>query len=250
MARLKDRIALITGGSRGFGAATAEVLAREGADLVLGCRAATDQAEEVAERVRSMGRKAVVVSGDLADPAAIDALAGAALEAFGRIDVLVNNAGVLDDGRFEDQDRGDWQNMINVNILGTLTLTRRLLPQMLDRGNGRIINLTSQVAHTGGVNYSVYAGTKAFLLAFTRSVAREVGPKGVTINAVCPGSILTDMNDHIYPPDEQARKAQEFPLKRWGDPKDIGEAVLYLAAESGDFITGQCVDVNGGNTTV
>ena len=247
MGRLTGQVALITGGSRGFGRATAWLLARHGADVALNYRAAATDAESIAGEIRQLGRRVEVLQGDVAHAEQADALADRALDAFGGIDILVNNAGVLDIAAFLDQCPATWRTMIDVNVYGTVALTHRLLPQMVERGRGRVINLASQLAHVGGENFAVYAGTKAFVLAFSKSLAREVGPSGITVNAVCPGSIVTDMNLGLFTPEEQAAKADSLPLRHLGDPDDVAEAVLYLASESGRFVTGQCIDVNGGN---
>ena len=248
MSRLSGQVALVTGGSRGFGRATAALLAREGADVVVNYRQAAVEAESVAGEVRGLGRRALTVRADLADPEQARALAEQALGTFGRVDVLVNNAGIMDVRPFVEQDLATWRSTIDTNLFGLLTLTRALLPSMIERQHGRVICLASQLAHVGAENFAVYAGTKAFVLAFTKSLAREVGRYGITVNAVCPGSIVTDMNRAIYPPERQQQRAAELPLRHLGETVDVAEAVLFLAAESGRFITGQCLDVNGGAT--
>lgn len=250
MSRLADRVALITGGSRGFGRATALCFAREGADVVVDYRAAEAEAASVVEQIERMGRRAIAVRADVARPEDTAALADRAMRTFGRVDILVNNAGIMDVTPFAAQDPATWTAMIDVNIYGTLTLTRALLPSMIKRGSGRIINLSSPLGHVGAENFAVYSGTKGFALAFTRSLAREVGRYGITVNAVCPGSIVTDMNRPIYPPERQRARAEELPLRRLGDPDDIAMAALYLASEAGRFMTGQCLDVNGGSVMV
>ena len=251
MGELTGTVALVTGASRGFGRATALALAERGADLVLGYRASAEPAQRVAEEIRRSGGRAEPMQADLGERSSVERLAETALGSFGRIDVLVNNAGVMDVAPFTDQDPETWARMLDVNVAGTLLLTRLLLPPMLANGSGRVINLASQYGHTGAKDFAVYSGTKAFLLAFTRSLAREVGPGGVTVNAVCPGSILTDMNREVYPtPDAIAARAAELPLRRLGEPRDVAAAVLFLATESGRFVTGQCIDVNGGSTMV
>lgn len=250
MSRLSDRVALITGGSRGFGRATALCFAREGADVVVDYRAAEADAAAVVEEIERMGRRAIAVRADVARPTETAALADRATQAFGRIDILVNNAGIMDVAPFAAQNPATWAAMIDVNIYGTLTLTRALLPAMITRGSGRIINLSSQLGHVGSDNFAVYSGTKGFVLAFTRSLAKEVGRYGITVNAICPGAIVTDMNRGIYPPDRQRARAAELPLRRMGDPDDIALAALYLASDDARFMTGQCLDVNGGSVMV
>ena len=250
MGRLTDCVALITGGSRGFGRATALCFAQEGADILIAYRSAEGEAASVVEQIERAGRRGIAVRGDVASSADTAALAERALREFGRVDVLVNNAGIMDVTPFATQDPAAWTAMIDVNIFGTLTLTRALLPSMIDRRGGRIINLSSQLGHVGSANFAVYSGTKGFVLAFTRSLAREVGQHGITVNAICPGAIVTDMNRAIYPPERQRARAAELPLRRLGDPDDIARAALYLASDDGRFMTGQCLDVNGGSVMV
>jgi len=248
MDRLKDKVAVVTGASRGFGRATALRFAREGADVVVNYRAAEREAAEVAVEVERAGRRALVVRADVARASDTAALAEAALRTFGRVDLLVNNAAVMDVVPFASQDPATWTQMIDVNIYGILTLTRALLPSMIARTGGRIINLSSQLGHVGAENFAVYAGTKGFVLMYTKSLAREVGRYGITVNAICPGGIITDMNRNLTSPERRAARAAELPLRRFGDPDDVARAAVYLASEDGRFVTGQCVDVNGGST--
>lgn len=250
MSRLADRVAVITGGSRGFGRATALGFAREGADVVVDYRTAEADAASVVEQIERMGRRAIAVRADVARGEETAALADRAMQAFGRVDILVNNAGIMDVAPFAAQDPATWTAMIDVNIYGTLTLTRALLPAMIKRGWGRVINLSSQLGHVGSDKFAVYSGTKGFILAFTRSLAREVGQYGITVNAVCPGGIVTDMNRAIYPPERQRTRAAELPVRRMGDPDDIAMAALYLASDDARFMTGQCLNVNGGSVMV
>jgi NAD(P)-dependent dehydrogenase (short-subunit alcohol dehydrogenase family) len=246
--KLAGRVALITGASRGFGRATATLFAREGADIVVNYRSAEADARSLRDAVRALGREAVMVQADVSEPDQATRLGRAALDALGRVDILVNNAGIMDVAPFADESLPTWRAMIDTNVYGTLALTHAVLPSMIAQQGGRVICLSSQLGHVGGENFAVYSGTKAFVLAFTKSLAREVGRYGITVNAVCPGSILTDMNRAIFPPERQAARAAELPLRRMGDPEDVAQAVLFLAADSGRFVTGQCVDVNGGAT--
>jgi len=248
MGRLTDKVAVITGASRGFGRATALRFAREGADVVVNYRSAEHDAAEVAAEIERAGRRALVVRADVARASDTAALAEAALGTFGRVDLLVNNAAVMDVAAFASQDPATWTEMIDVNIYGILTLTRALLPSMIARTGGRIINLSSQLGHVGAENFAVYSGTKGFVLMYTKSLAREVGRYGITVNAICPGGIITDMNRHLTSPERRAARAAELPLRRFGDPDDVARAAVYLASEDGRFVTGQCVDVNGGST--
>lgn len=248
MAELTGRVALITGAGRGFGLATAERFAAAGADLVLHYRASRGGCEQVAAQVEARGGRTVLVEGDITDPGTIQRLADEALAAFGRIDVLVNNAGILRTGPFVESDEASWRDEIETNVYGPLRLTRALLPSMIAQGSGRIITISSQVALSGWGGMAVYSGTKGFVLSWTKSLAREVGQYGITVNAIGPGSILTDMNAHVYPDDEaKRRRMAELPLRRFGTPRDVAECALFLASDAGNFLTGQLLGPNGGN---
>lgn len=247
MSRLEGRTALVTGASRGFGEAIALRLAHEGADVIVGYRGAEAEARAVAAAIEALGRRALALRADVTDPAQARGMIDAAVDRLGAIDVLVNNAGIRHIAPFADQDAPAWEEMLAVNVHGALHTTHAVLPHMIERGAGRIVNVSSQMAHSGGENFAVYAGTKGFLLAWTKSLAREVGRFGVTVNAVCPGSIVTDMNRGTYTPQRQAEVAASLPLRRMGDPEDVAAAVAYLAAQDGGFLAGQCIDVNGGS---
>lgn len=248
MSGFRDRVALVTGGSRGLGRAIALRFAQAGADVVIAYRTAESEAASVVEQIERVGRRALAVRADVASDNETTALAQRALDAFGRVDILVNNAGIMHAGApFATQDRATWTPMINVNVYGTLTMTRAMLPSMIERGSGRIINMSSHFGHLGAENFAVHSATKGFVLVFTRSLAKEVGQYGITVNAICPGTILTDMNRAFYPPDRQRARAAELPLRRLGDPDDIIGAALYLASDDSRYMTGQCLDVNGGS---
>ena len=248
MGALSGKVALITGAGRGFGEATAALFADEGAELALSYLHSDAGCEAVAERARANGQRAVSIQADMRDDDAITALAGRALDEFGRVDILVNNAGVLYRGPFHASSESDWRDELEVNIFGPLRLTRRLLPHMIERGQGRIINLSSQLAPTGGNGMAVYSGTKGFILSWTKSLAQEVGQYGINVNAIGPGSIVTDMNLALYPDEEaRARRASELPLRRLGSPRDVAACALFLASDASNFLTGQMLGPNGGN---
>jgi 3-oxoacyl-[acyl-carrier protein] reductase len=245
---LDGRVALITGAGRGFGRAIAELYAEAGADVVLHYRASRSGCEEVAAQARALGRRALLVQADLADGPQIAALASQVLNAFGRIDILVNNAGVMRLGPFADSAEVAWEEEIAVNIAGPLRLTRAIVPQMIRQRYGKIINLSSQLALTGWDRAAVYAGTKGFLLTWTKSLAKELGQHNINVNAIGPGSIVTDMNRDVYPSREAIeRRAAELPLRRLGTPRDVAECALFLASEAASFLTGQLLGPNGGN---
>jgi 3-oxoacyl-[acyl-carrier protein] reductase len=248
MNELARRIALITGAGRGFGHAIAERFAEAGAELALNYRGSREGCEAVAARLKQDGRRALVVQADLTDGDAIARMTQRVLEAFGRVDVLVNNAGVLFHKPFAESREQDWRSEIEVNIFGMLRVTRALLPAMIERRAGKIINLSSQLAPVGGDGMAVYSGTKGFILSWTKSLAREVGRYNINVNAIGPGTIPTDMNRHLYP-DEEAmnRRAAQVPLRRMGRPRDVAECALFLASEASNYLTGQMLGPNGGN---
>jgi NAD(P)-dependent dehydrogenase (short-subunit alcohol dehydrogenase family) len=215
---------------------------------VLHFRNSRSACDELAERLRADGRRALVAQADVTDGPAVDALVARALDEFGRIDVLVNNAGILHVEPFAGSSEDAWREEIDTNIYGSLRVARAVLPAMIERRAGKIINISSQVALSGWGGMAVYAGTKGFILSWTKSLAREVGEFGINVNAIGPGSIPTDMNRWIYPDDEAIRRrAEQLPLRRLGTPRDVAECALFLASEAGAFLTGQMLGPNGGN---
>jgi NAD(P)-dependent dehydrogenase (short-subunit alcohol dehydrogenase family) len=245
---LAGRVALVTGAGRGFGRAVAEAYLAAGADVVAHYRTSKDGCAEVVERAASLGRRAIAVPADLTDADAVAGLVSAARTEFGFVDVLVNNAGSMRVGAFLDSTEADWAADLDVNVWAPLRLTHAVAPMMVARGYGKIVNLSSQLALRGWGRSAVYAGAKGFLLSWTRSMAVELGPHGINVNAIGPGSIVTDMNREIFPDDEAiARKAAELPLRRMGAPADVAECAVFLAGHGSDFMTGQMVGVNGGS---
>jgi 3-oxoacyl-[acyl-carrier protein] reductase len=245
---LSGKVALITGAGRGFGLATAELFAEAGANLALNYLNSRDACDAVAARVRAAGRRALVIQADMTDGDAIDRLADQALEEFGRVDILINNAGVMYHGPFVESIEEQWRHEIEVNVFGPLRLTSRILPGMIERQYGKIVNIASQLAISGFENGAVYAGTKGFIYIWTKSLAREVGRYNINVNAVGPGSIITDMNRVLFPTEEaQQRRAGQIPLRRLGSPRDVAECALFLSSEASNFLTGQMLGPNGGN---
>jgi len=248
MGALTGKVALITGAGRGFGQAIAEVFLEAGADLALNYRASRAGCDALAERARANGQRALSVEADVTDAAATEAMVKEVIAEFGRIDILVNNAGVMNVQPFVETTEASWQDEIQVNIIAPLRLTRAVVPHMIAQRSGKIINLSSQLALIGWDKAAVYAGSKGFILTWTKSLARELGQYNINVNAIGPGSIITDMNRGIYPSPEAAeRRAQELPLRRFGTPRDVGECALFLASDAGSYLTGQMLGPNGGN---
>jgi len=249
MGRLEKRVALVTGASRGFGRAIALGLAGEGAAVAVNYLASATQAEEVAAAVRDLGRDALVVRADVAREEDVRRLVEATLARFGRLDVLVNNAGIMTHGPFLEVAVADYDRMLAVNVAGTMLCTRAALPAMVARGYGRVINLSSQLGTIGGVagaGAAAYAATKGAIDAFTKAIAREFGPHGITANAIAPGSIETDMSRAVMTPEFKARRIQELPVRRMGSVEDVAHVAVFLASEASGFLTGQVIHASGG----
>lgn len=244
MPSLQGRTALITGASQGIGRACALTLAKAGARIAL---AARNQAKlaEVASEIKSAGGTAEVFAIDMASEESIKAGAKAALGHFSGIEILVNNAGITKDTLLLRMKRADWDDVITTNLTGTFLLTQALLSPMLKARWGRIVNISSVVGETGQAGQANYAASKAGLIGFTKSLARELASRGITANAVAPGYIETAMTAVL---DEKQREAMlgQIPLGRAGTDQDIANAVRFLVSDEAAYITGHVLDVNGG----
>jgi 3-oxoacyl-[acyl-carrier protein] reductase len=248
MGRLDGRVALVTGASRGFGRVIALAFAHEGADVAVNYRTNATGAGEVAAALQKLGRRALVVEADVASEDEVRELVAATLSRFGRLDILVNNAGIMERGLFADVPVAAYARMFATNVTGTMLCTRAALPAMMERRYGRIVNVSSQLARagvgTGG--FAAYAATKGAIEAFTRAVAHEVGEHGITVNAIAPGGIDTDMSRAVMTPEYRARRTKELPVRHLGTLDDVGYAALCLADEAAGYLTGQVLQVNGG----
>jgi len=244
MSGLDGRIALVTGASQGIGRACALALAEAGATVALAARNEAKLAEVAAE-IEAGGGKAAAFALDVASEESIKAGAKAILERFGKVEVLVNNAGITRDGLVLRMKRADWDDVLATNLTGAFLLTQALLSAMLRNRWGRIINISSVVGRTGQAGQVNYAATKAGLIGMTRSLAREVASRGVTVNAVAPGYIETPMTA-VLDEKQTAAMIAQIPLGRAGTDADIAQAVVYLASEGAGYVTGHVLDVNGG----
>jgi 3-oxoacyl-[acyl-carrier protein] reductase len=244
MANLKGRIALVTGASQGIGRACALELARAGATVALAARNQAKLAEAVAE-IEAAGGQAAAFALDVSSEDSIKAGARAVLEQFGKVEILVNNAGITRDGLMMAMKRADWDDVLATNLTGAFLLTQALLRPMLKNRWGRIINISSVVGRTGQAGQVNYAASKAALIGFTRSLARELASRGITVNAVAPGYIETPMTAVL---DEKQRAAMmaAIPLGRAGTDAEIAQPVVFLASDAAAYITGHVLDVNGG----
>ncbi|HFC97737.1 MAG TPA: 3-oxoacyl-[acyl-carrier-protein] reductase [Thermosulfurimonas dismutans] len=242
---LAHKVALVTGASRGIGRAVALELARAGAAVAVNYTASEGPAREVVQEIERMGGKAIPVRFDVADPEAVARGVKEVEEALGAIDILVNNAGITRDGllvRLKDE---DWERVLSVNLRGAFLVTRAVLPGMMKRRYGRIINISSVVAFSGNPGQTNYAASKAGLVGFSRSLALEVARRGITVNVVAPGFIETDMTAALP---EKAREAllSRVPMGRAGTPQEVAHAVVFLASDRASYITGTVLHVNGG----
>jgi len=240
---LPDRVAIVTGASRGIGRAIALALARQGARVVTAARG--DHATAVAGEIAAAGGQAVAASVDVTDAASVAAMVAETLERFGRVDVLVNNAGITRDRLMLRMKREDWDAVVRTNLTAAFTCTQAVLRPMVKQRGGRIISISSVVGQAGNAGQANYAATKAGLIGFSKSLALEVASRGVTVNVVAPGLIETDMTRALP---EEARKtwAEKVPLGRVGTPEDVAVAVCFLASDEASYITGQVIAVNGG----
>ena len=240
--QLENQVAFITGARRGIGRAIALKLAQNGADCVLLARTAPD---ELAEEIRGLGRRALAIAADVSDADAVDAAVKQAIAEFGKIDVLVNNAGIARDGLLIRMKLEQWQNVIDVNLSGAVYCTKAVARHMLKANAGRIITITSVIGQMGNAGQANYAASKAGLIGFTKSVAKELGSRGITANAIAPGFISTDMTADMT---DEAKSAllQNVPLGALGEPDDVAEVALFLASPGARYITGQVLNVDGG----
>lgn len=244
MSQLANQVAVVTGAGRGIGRAIALRLATEGADVVCVSRTA-DNAEKVAEEVRKSGRKAWALALDVGDATAVNAAAEKVLADPARVDILVNNAGVTRDGLLMRMSEADWDAVLNTNLKGAFLMTKAFTRAFVKQRSGRIINVASVIGLIGNAGQANYAASKAALIGFTKSVARELASRGVTVNALAPGFIETDMTA-VLPADLKAGLLQRIPLNRFGQPDDIAEAAVFLAGPGARYITGQVLTVDGG----
>jgi 3-oxoacyl-[acyl-carrier protein] reductase len=246
MAGLRDQVVLVTGGSGGIGAAIAEAFALEGARLAIHYHRHGDRAAEVAARAQACGAEGFTVAADVTDGAAVQGMVDAVLQRYGRLDVLVNNAGVLSRGLVHEISEDTWDKTLDTNLRSVFLCSRAVLPHMLKRGSGVIINMASTIALKGLAGYAPYAASKGAIIAFTRALAREVGPRGVRVNAIAPGPIETEMIGPLGE-EERRRGSQLFALRRFGVPADVAPTAVFLASDAAAYYAGQTLCPNGGD---
>jgi 3-oxoacyl-[acyl-carrier protein] reductase len=246
--RLAGKVALITGAGRGFGRAIALAFAREGARVAANYLGSEAGANEVVAEAGRLGTEAIALRGDVARDDHVRRLIGSTLDRFGRVDVLVNNAGVMARGPLLQVPEDQCRRMLDVNVMGTLLCSRYALPPMIAQKGGRIINLSSQLAQraVGGGGFAAYAATKGAIESLTRALASEVGQHGITVNAIAPGGIETDMSRDVMTDEYRTRRLAELPLRRFGSVDDVAYCALILAADDAGYLTGQILHPSGG----
>ena len=243
---VKDKVAVVTGSSRGIGKQCALAFAVAGAKLVLIYVSNQEAAEITAEEIAGLGSEAIIVQADVKDFDACQALGEEAINKYGQIDFLVNNAGINRDITFSRMSQEEWQEVINTNLGALFNMSKAVVPHMRDAGSGVVVNISSIIGETGNIGQSNYAATKSGMYGFTRSLARELAKDNIRVNAISPGFVETDML-HTVPPDLLAGIKDEIPLGRFGYADEIALAVLYLCSPAGSWITGTNLSINGGH---
>ncbi len=245
--RLAEKTALVTGGSRGIGKSIVQALAREGAKVAFIYNASTDSANAIVEELKGEGHEAVAIQCNVREKDAADKVVEEVLETFGRIDILVNNAGIIRDGLLATMSIEDWKDVIDTNLTSVFNFCQAVTRPMMSARSGRIINISSVAANTGNPGQSNYAASKGGIEGFTRCFATEIARRGVTVNAVAPGFIETDMTEAVRNAAGDNIKKM-IPMRRLGQPEDIAKAVVFLASDEASYITGHVLTVDGGLT--
>lgn len=242
---LKGKCAIVTGAAKGIGKAIALKLASLGANIVLNYRSSEEKAIETENEIKALGVEVLRVKGDISNISDVENLINTAKENFGKIDIMVNNAGITKDTLILRMKEEDFDSVINVNLKGVFNCLKTITPVMVKQREGKIINLSSVVGLSGNAGQVNYAASKAGVIGMTKSLAKEVGARGITVNAVASGFIETDMTEVLGDKfKEEAKKA--IPLKRLGKPEDVANVVAFLASEDANYITGQVIQVDGG----
>lgn len=242
---LKGKTAIITGGARGIGKAIALKLASQGANIVVNYTSSPEKANEVVEEAKKIGVDALAVRANVAKFVEVETLINQALEKFNSIDILINNAGITKDTLLLRMDENDWDQVMEVNLKGTFNCTKLASRHMIKQRSGKIVNIASVIGIMGNAGQSNYAASKAGIIGFTKSIAKELAGRNINVNAVAPGYIATDMTDVLN--DEVKNSIlSSIPLKRVGTPEDIANVVSFLCSDNSKYITGQVINIDGG----
>ena len=242
--KLKDKVALVTGAAQGIGRAVALILARNGAGVVVS-DINLEKAEETAREIEAIGPKAMAIRVNVANPGEVEGMVDAVLERFGRIDILVNNAGIARDKLILRMTEEDWDAVLSINLKGTFNCTKAVVKQMSKHRSGKIVNIASVSGEMGNPGQANYSASKAGVIGFTKTIAREFAQRGINVNAIAPGYIQTPMTEAL-PEKAKEELKRMIPMERLGQPEDVAEAVLFLVSESSSYITGHVLNVNGG----
>jgi len=242
---LNDNVAIVTGAARGIGRAIALELAKAGAKVVVNYAGRIDKAEETLELIKAGGGDGIIVQADVSKAEEVDRLVQTTLAQYGKVDILVNNAGIARDNLLLRMRESDWDAVLDTNLKGVFLCTKAVSKGMLKQRSGTIVNISSVIGVAGNAGQANYAAAKAGVLGFTKSMAKELAPRGIRVNAIAPGYISTDMTD-ILPEEVKQEIVRAIPLAKVGTPEDVAKAVLFLASPSAAYITGQTLCVDGG----
>ena len=242
---LKNKIALITGAGRGIGRAIAIALAKEGAEVVINYNGSEERAKEVKQTIEENGGKASIYKCNVSDFVACEAMIKDIVKEYGHLDILVNNAGITKDGLIMKMKEEDFDSVLNVNLKGTFNTIRHSARQMLKQRSGKIINISSVSGILGNVGQANYAASKAGVIGLTKTMARELGSRGITVNAIAPGFVDTEMTE-VLSEEISENACKQIILGRFGKPEDIANTAVFLASDKADYITGQVISVDGG----
>lgn len=243
--RLEGKTAIVTGASRGIGREIALTLAKEGANIIVNYSGSKEKAEEVARLITDMGREAVAYQCNVSNTDSVQNMIKEAIERFGRIDILVNNAGITRDNLLMRMKEDEWDEVIDTNLKGVFLCTKAVTRQMMKQRSGRIINIASIVGVIGNPGQANYVAAKAGVIGLTKSAARELASRNITVNAIAPGFITTDMTEELTE-DIKDAMLKQIPLSKFGEAKHIAKTALFLASDDAEYITGQTIRVDGG----
>lgn len=243
--RLEGKAALVTGASRGIGRAIALGMAKQGADIAVNYSGSIDAANEVVNEIKAMGRNAFAVQCDVSNSESVTNMVKEAIDKFGKLDILVNNAGITKDNLLMRMREDEWDDVININLKGVFLCTKAVTRQMMKQRSGRIINISSIVGVSGNPGQANYVAAKSGVIGLTKTSAKELASRGITVNAIAPGFIATDMTDKLNE-EIKDQMLKQIPLARFGDPADIANVAVFLASEDSRYMTGQTLHVDGG----
>ncbi|MBE4908761.1 3-oxoacyl-[acyl-carrier-protein] reductase [Bacillus luteolus] len=242
---LNGKVALVTGASRGIGRAIAVELARQGANVAVNYSGSEAKANEVVDEIKALGRESFAIQSNVGDSDSVQNMVKEVISTFGTIDILVNNAGITRDNLLMRMKEDEWDDVININLKGVFNCTKAVTRQMMKQRSGRIINIASIVGVSGNPGQANYVAAKAGVIGLTKTAAKELASRNITVNAIAPGFITTDMTDKL-PEEVKAEMLRQIPLGKFGEPKDIANVVLFLASEQSNYMTGQTLHVDGG----